>query len=66
MVLGDFNCEPGSRWTQPLRDVGASCVSAATHGAKHLDQAWTISSQLRLVRTVPTRSDHDALVVEVR
>lgn len=64
VVLGDFNAEPGSRWVKPLKDAGAHVVSAATHGRKHLDQAWSIDTRLRFVRTVSTRSDHDALVVD--
>ena len=64
VVLGDFNAEPGSRWVQPLKDVGAHVVTAATHGRKHLDHAWSITTPIRLVGTVATRSDHKALIVD--
>ena len=65
VVLGDFNAEPGSKWLDPMRAVGAQGVSKATHGTKHLDQAWSIDSKLRAVRTVEVGSDHRALVVKV-
>lgn len=65
VVLGDFNAGPDSTWMQPLRDVGATGVSAKTHKNGRLDQAWSIEQDLTVLRTVDTGSDHKALVVGI-
>lgn len=67
VLVGDFNSSPSFALLAPLRAAGMrQHVRTPTHGRRTIDHAWTRRLRVCSVRTIPTSSDHRAVVVTVR